>query len=186
MVVYRDTDVNVSDSRESLAKIIETHQAEILYNDYELVASINIRRKHLWVDSVLQFVKRSFDPRKSIRVIFHGEEAEDGGGPKREYFRLLSKSIKEDSGCFFSNCNVINFRPDVSLVHDHRFHLIGTMVATAILHAGVAFPFLPKCVYNYIAKEQNPTVVSIADVANSSTLHVLNSVSEHGVCGIKS
>ena len=38
----------------------------------------------MWSDSVAQFTKCSFNPTVPVRVIFHGEEAVDGGGPCRE------------------------------------------------------------------------------------------------------
>jgi len=60
-----------------------------------------VRRKHLWTDSVGQFIKQSFNGKKSIRVIFVGEEALDRGGPRREYFHLLCLALKGTSGVFY-------------------------------------------------------------------------------------
>ena len=105
----------------------------------------SVRRKSLWEDSVVQFLKCSFDPHKSI-----GEEAADGGGPRKEYFRLLCRSIREQSGVFFYFKQLVNFRSSVSLFHERRFHLVGKMIGTSILHGGLAFPFLPKAIYDYI------------------------------------
>ena len=51
-------------------------------------------QNHIWRDSVYQFCKHSFDPKKPV-VIFHGEKPVDGGGPGREYFRLLCVEIEE-------------------------------------------------------------------------------------------
>lgn len=136
----------------------------------QIIELICVRRNQLWADSVVQFLKQLFDPRKSIRIIFHGEEAVDGGGPRKEYFRLLCKSIREESGAFFNHQNVVNFRPNVSLFHDRRF---GVMLATSILHGG---PFFPKVIYDYIAREQMAVTSTLADVANPETLQILNMV----------
>ena len=125
---------------------------------------------------MVQFLKRSFDPHKSIRVIFHGEEAADGGGPRKEYFRLLCRSIQEQSGVFFHTQQIVNFRPSVSLFLERRFYLVGLMIATSILHGGPAFPFLPRAIYDYIAHGQTAADCAVADVANPSTLHIINMV----------
>ena len=78
---------------------------------YDVCTRICMRRKHLWTDSVSQFLKRSFNPKKSIRVIFGGEETVDRGVPSREYSRLLCLAIKETSGVFYIREN-ISFRLD--------------------------------------------------------------------------
>ena len=84
----------------SLADIMTAHIEQELYGEHATHSIISVRRKHLWDDSITQFLKPSFDPRKPVTVIFHGEEAADGGGPRKEYFRLLSKCIREQSGAF--------------------------------------------------------------------------------------
>ena len=78
---------------------------------YDVCTRISMRRKHLWTDSVSQFLKRSFNPKKSIRVIFGGEETVDRGVPRMEYSRLLCLAIKETSGVFYIREN-ISFRLD--------------------------------------------------------------------------
>ena len=124
-----------------------------------------------------QLLKHSFNPRKQIRVIFHGEEAVDGGGPCREYFRLLCSSIREQSGVFFTNERLVNFRSNVALFQEHRFHLVGLMIATSIIHGGPVFPFFPRVIYDYIALGKTAVVSNAGDVANPSTLHIIKMVS---------
>ena len=116
-----------------LSDILGIHINQELLSGDE-VSIISARRKDLWEDLMRQFLKHSFNPRKHIRVIFHGEEAVDGGGPCTEYFRLLCSSIREQSGVFFTNERLVNFRPNVALFQEHRFHLVGLMIATSIIH----------------------------------------------------
>lgn len=99
----------------------------------------------------------------------------DGGGPRKEYFRLLCRSIREESGAFFNHKNVVNFRPNVSLFHDRRFYLIGVMLATSILHGGPAFPFFPKVIILLETKWQLLPHLLI-DVAYPETLQILSMV----------
>ena len=124
-----------------------------------------------------QFLKHSFNPRKQIRVIFHGKEAVDGGGPCREYFRLLCSSIREQSGVFFTKERLVNFRANVALFQEHRSYLVGLMIATSIIHGGLAFPFFPRVIYDYIALGKTAVDSNAGDVANPSTLHIIKMVS---------
>ena len=67
-----------------LADVLSAHMQRELSRGDSNHSIISVRRKYsiyLWEDSMVQFLKRSFDPQKSIRVIFHGKEAADGGGP---------------------------------------------------------------------------------------------------------
>ena len=52
---------------------------------------------------------------------------------------------------FFTNEHLVNFRPNVALFQESRFHLVGLMIATSIIHGGPAFPFFPRVIYDYIA-----------------------------------
>ena len=76
-----------------LAEFISQHASRELYDDTDHVTLVCVRTKHLRADSLVQFVKASFDPKKPIRVVFSGEEAVDDGGPRRKYFRLLCNAI---------------------------------------------------------------------------------------------
>lgn len=64
----------------------------------------------------------------------------------------------------------------MSLFHERRFHLIGLMIGTSILHGGQAFPFLPRAIYNYVSHGEMATDCTVSDVANSSTLHIAKKV----------
>ena len=149
-------------------------------DDYEdeddNITLISVRRSHLWHDSVAQFTKGSFDPKKEVRVIFHGEEAVDGGGPSREYFRLLCSEIRKKSGLFVSRDRVINFSTNVYLIVKQQFRLAGVMVATSIMNGGPGFPFLPKCLYEYIVQHKLDVNATRDDVASVEIFEVISKV----------
>ena len=177
--LYRGNEIEATGSGLSLKDIltdhtkqqVRTHTDRNVYTDD--CTFIAVRRKHVWNDSVWQFMKRSFDPKKPIRIVFIGEEAVDGGGPRREYFHLLCLAIKDESGLFHSQESMVNFRASMLQFQQRQFHLVGLMVATSLLHGGPPFPFLPECVYNYIA--------NLEDVANPEceAVEVIKKVSVH-------
>ena len=89
---YRSGDAGKS-SGVTLAELVNTHMSQELSSNVVEISILSVRRKHLWEDSLAQFLKRSFDPRKPIRVIFHGEEAVDGGGGGGGHERNISASF---------------------------------------------------------------------------------------------
>ena len=145
-------------------------------NNTDDVTLICIRRNHLWSNSLSQFSKPSFDPTKSIRVIFSGEEGVDGSGPRKEYFRLLCMAIRDESGFFFSKGRIVNFNTSVVNYVQRRFYLAGIMIATSILHGGTPLPFFPKVLYNYIASGHMSMSCTVSDVANPEVVAILEEV----------
>ena len=158
-----------------LSEIIEGHIHERI-DDNVNATLICVRRNHLWSDSVSQFSKPSFDPTKSIRVIFHGEEGVDGGGPRKEYFRLLCRAIRDESGLFLSKDRIVNFTTSVVHFIQKRFRLAGVMIATSILHGGPAFPFFPKVIFDYMTSGKVSMACTVSDVANPDVEAIIKEV----------
>ena len=55
-----------------------------------------VRRKHVLQDTFTQMQQPKFRCNVKLNVRFIGEEADDEGGPQREYFRLILKAILID------------------------------------------------------------------------------------------
>ena len=66
----------------------------------EDVQKVHVRRTNVYEDSMRQVSKESFNVSKYLKVKFIGESAVDDGGPRREYFQLLLKSIVTTPNCF--------------------------------------------------------------------------------------
>lgn len=162
-----------------LSEIIANHATAVL-NNTDDVSLICIRRNYLWSDSISQFSKPSFDPTKSIRVIFNGEEGVDGGGPRKEYFRLLCLAIRDESGLFFSKGRMVNFTTSVVHYIQRRFYLVGVMIATSILHGGTAFPFFPRVLFDYIASGRMSMACTVNDIVNPDIEAVIEEVKPPG------
>lgn len=170
---------SMTECSSSLSEILSAHILIEQYpalDDDDDITFLSVRRSHLWHDSVAQFTKLSFDPKKTIRVIFHGEEAVDGGGPCREFFRLLCSEIRERSGLFTSKDRVVNFSTNISLIVKQQFRLAGVMIATSIVNGGPGFPFLPKCIYDYIVRRRIDVDATIDDLTDFATGEVASKV----------
>ena len=66
-------------------------------DDYQ---RINVRRSHLSKDAFRLFAKQSFNECKMLRVVFVNDPGVDEGGPRREFFRHLTRECFQKSGLF--------------------------------------------------------------------------------------
>lgn len=59
---------------------------------------VRVRRRHIWKDALRALSKAHFLAGVLLSVHFIGEEAADMGGPRREFLRLLMRSLATESG----------------------------------------------------------------------------------------
>lgn len=83
---------DTSNTKERLSAVITALRVNMSIRENR----VHVRRKKLWVD-FLQYRKSSkwFIPDGGLRIVFIGEPAVDGGGPRREFF----------TGMFIGSCN---------------------------------------------------------------------------------
>ena len=77
--------------------VIQQHQHRVIQSADEDVQRLHIRRSHLLSDALQQFSRKSFDVTKMLKVSFIGESAVDAGGPRREFFYLVTHEIFKSS-----------------------------------------------------------------------------------------
>lgn len=80
-------------SSDSLEDVIKFHRAKVLTDD---ICRITIRRDKIFEDALVAIRNNDWD-KKQMRVTFAGEAAVDYGGPRREFFSLLLKSIERNT-----------------------------------------------------------------------------------------
>lgn len=84
-------------SQNSLGNVIRRHKNDIFRTDD--VYRITVRRSHVFEDAIKAFnaATVSLLEEKPLKVVFYGEPAIDYGGPTREFFTLLLKSIASNA-----------------------------------------------------------------------------------------
>ena len=87
-----------------------------------------MRRKHIWRYTLRAFSCSTFDCRKSVHVIFVGEEAADAGGPRREHLAL--EAMANDSQMFHGPSDRRSFVHNMQAVATLRF---SSMLACSLL-----------------------------------------------------
>ena len=89
--------------------------------DQETCEVVVLRKRLL--QTCLNAVKESsFDYFKIPCIYFSGEEAEDLGGPKREFFRLLLKTIAGEFGVFEGNQSSLVFSHNHAVLEKKAIH----------------------------------------------------------------
>lgn len=121
--------------------------------DTHIPQRITISRDLLLSDSVRFFKRREFDYKSAVRVVFEGEPAVDGGGPKREYFTLLLQSLLSPSApirLFEGRESFIMPMHNMDAIRAGMFKVAGRMITTSVTNGGPGFPVLSPVLYKYL------------------------------------
>ena len=112
---------------------------------------LNIRRSKMWQDASRAFSSSTFTCSRGIRVKFIGEMGVDGGGPRREFYRLLVQAICTTSGLLEgSDGNKIPSHNWAAL-KARKFVLLGLMAGMSMVDGGPGLPVFAASVFHYIA-----------------------------------
>ncbi|XP_064391385.1 uncharacterized protein LOC135339169 isoform X1 [Halichondria panicea] len=119
--------------------------SEYRFKEYH---QIPIRRTHVLVDALRAARRPAFTSIKTLTVHFVSEEAEDGGGPSREFWCLLGKEIAQSMFEGHENSKVV--RHDLLAVQGEKFLLVGKLMTMGITQGGSGFSFFGSSLYAYL------------------------------------
>lgn len=116
----------------------------------------NVTRENLVEDTIREICTyKAQDLKKPLKVKFHGEEAEDAGGVRKEFFMLLIKDLLDPKyGMFkeFEDSRVVWFS-EHSFEEEEMFKLIGTLCGLAIYNFTIINLPFPLVLYKKLLKE---------------------------------
>ncbi|XP_074114666.1 HECT and RLD domain containing E3 ubiquitin ligase 4 isoform X1 [Cotesia typhae] len=128
---------------------------------------LNVSRENIVVDTLRELTSQnSSDLKKPLRVKFHGEEAEDAGGVKKEFFMLLLKEILDPKyGMFkqYDETRTIWFSED-SFEDEMMYFLIGVLCGLVIYNFIIINLPFPLALYKKLLNEP----VNLADLKDLS------------------
>lgn len=117
---------------------------------------LNVSRENIVQDTLLELYHYdSSDLKKPLRVKFHGEEAEDAGGVKKEFFMLLLKEILDPKyGMFmeYEETRTIWFSQD-SFEDEVMYSLIGLLCGLVIYNFIIIDLPFPLALYKKLLHE---------------------------------
>lgn len=142
------------------------------------IQRLAVRRKYLLHDTFLQMQNLKFDCNLKLNICFIGEEAEDGGGPRREFFRLILKALA-DSGLFYGPEEYRTpLRNAIARQRGH-FRMAGSLMAMSVVQGGPAPAFSNHAVVQYLCGKQEDIVATIAQVPDFEVQEKLKMVHFH-------
>ncbi|XP_063982429.1 probable E3 ubiquitin-protein ligase HERC4 [Diachasmimorpha longicaudata] len=128
---------------------------------------LNVSRENLVADTLRELsAQESSDLKKPLKVKFFGEEAEDAGGVKKEFFMLLLKEILDPKyGMFkqYEETRTIWFRED-SFEGEQMYFLIGILCGLVIYNFIIINLPFPLALYKKLLEEK----VTLADLKDLS------------------
>lgn len=114
---------------------------------------VNVRRRHVWSDMKRAMKRISFNPTIGLEISFVGEDAQDAGGPLREFFRLLWRDIAADNTLFIGPENKRLLTHNCMALQSEHYALVGRCIGLSLLNGGGGPHFLSESVAAYIIGE---------------------------------
>lgn len=116
-----------------LKESLEKFQQQV--NDLE-TCDVLILRKRLMQTCLNAVKEECFDFFKVPCIHFSGEDADDLGGPRREFLRLLMSTISNEFGVFEGNQSSLVFSHNHAVLEMKKPFIAGQFLAWSILHNG--------------------------------------------------
>lgn len=130
---------------------------------------LEVTRENIVADTIRELSRYSpTDLKKPLKIKFHGEEAEDAGGVRKEFFMLLLKEILDPKyGMFkyYEESRQIWFSED-SFEDESMYALIGILLGLAIYNFTIIHLTFPLALYKKILKEP----VELSDLKDLSPI----------------
>ncbi|XP_021697448.1 probable E3 ubiquitin-protein ligase HERC4 isoform X1 [Aedes aegypti] len=118
---------------------------------------LNVSRENIVQDTIRELAQYSAnDLKKPLKIKFHGEEAEDAGGLRKEFFMLLLKDILDPKyGMFktYEESRAIWFTEDFFDNEETMFALIGILCGLAIYNFTIINLPFPLALYKKLLDE---------------------------------
>lgn len=119
---------------------------------------LNVTRDNIVQDTIRELAQYTAnDLKKPLKIRFHGEEAEDAGGVRKEFFMLLLKDILDPKyGMFktYEESRSIWFTEDYFENEDSMFALIGILCGLAIYNFTIINLPFPLALYKKLLDEE--------------------------------
>ena len=135
-ILIDDESTTLITQKQTLKEKLKTIDSALKNNNDTFLLSI--RRKKAWLDTV-QKLKRGFkNGVRPITIMFIGEEANDTGGPLKEFFSVVFEDVKNYLMCSGYGSR-FTFLHDIEKLKNGEFLLLGNLFGLAIL-SGCAGP----------------------------------------------
>ena len=164
-----------------LKHILLQHQLKVISGENEEdMQPIHVRRKYIFSDAMRAFCRPTFDVSKMLKVRFISEQAEDEGGPRREFFGHLVKEALQQPTLFVGWPDHVIPVHNIDAVSDNKYYIIGKMIATSIIQGGQSPLCFSAAVADFLVYDSVKSKPCIQDIPDQHVCEALNEV----CCGL--
>ena len=160
---YRSNDV-VRAEPTTIEHVLKQHFIRVINKAFK--QKLNVRRQELLADCFQQFKRSSFDVTKLLSVTFLTESAIDGGGPRRELFRLLLADLFSISGLFTGYPSSVTAYHNLVALQNGDYRVAVKMVGASIVQAGIAPHCFSCAVADFIVYGEVRSEVKLGDISD--------------------
>lgn len=148
--------VNIAaDESQSLGEILRSHAESVVnvgcFSDDR--QRIVVRRRFIWSDTKRALRRPSFNPYIGLDITFIGEDAQDEGGPLREFFRLIWTAVSSDSSIFGGPEGARSLAHNMLAFKKGDYGLVGRLISLALVYGGGGPHFLSEALTSYLFNE---------------------------------
>ncbi|CAJ0766823.1 24634_t:CDS:10 [Entrophospora sp. SA101] len=123
---------------------------------FKSALELKIRRDNIIQDSLNQISENVIDLKKSLRIVFIGEDGVDGGGLRKEWFLLLIRRLFDPQYGMFTwdeDSKYCWFNP-ASFENSDQYYLVGVIVGLAIYNSTILDVHFPLACYKKLFNER--------------------------------
>ena len=128
---------------------------------------LQVRRKHIWKDSLHAFKQCRFTPRKRLKIEFIGESAIEEGWPRREYFHLGMQELHQNNALFQVALGKRIPSHNLQLLSNKEYRDVGRFFVMSILQGGPSPQFLSPTVAHYLLQGDEGLQPEISEIPDS-------------------
>ena len=140
------------DSSKTATEVLTAHVREIsLPDNPDPHQLITVRRRHIWSDTKQVFSKPYANLVLPVKVVFVGEQAEDEGGPKREFFRLALAAATSDPALFSGPCDRRVVQHNTTALLRKEFRHVENLISMSIIQGGPGPMCFAPWIYDHLS-----------------------------------
>ncbi|KAF6035865.1 HECTD2 [Bugula neritina] len=145
-ILQKDSETQMIQQAEKTIKAVVQQRQKVDMDN--LFLNLNVRRKHIVSDSLVEIAKHKFDLKKKLKVTFVGEPGLDLGGLTKEWFLILLRDLfRPEYGMFVYTKSADTYwfslhNRDAKL---KEFNLIGVLMGLAVyngINLDIRLPFI--------------------------------------------
>ncbi|KAG8004748.1 hypothetical protein GBF38_016624, partial [Nibea albiflora] len=135
-----------------LCTILRTFKEEHISDDQ--ISIICIRRRKLLESAIKAISRVTFSWTDLPQIEFVGEDADDMGGPQREFFRLLMIELQTSLGIFEGKAGQVFFTYDQAALEQRKYFKRGNLIAWSIAHGGPCIRALDPSLFQLMCGQE--------------------------------